>query len=72
MLNEVRSGNWPRADMLNDWMKHGGVLIMGYAMYRNLSRCLRVRNKRQKKIFKESLVDPGLFKVPYFSLIYST
>lgn len=33
---------------------------MGYSMYRNLSQCVRVKNKHQKKIFKESLVDPGL------------
>ena len=34
-------------------------MIMGYSMYRNLSQCFRVRSKTQKKIFQETLVDPG-------------
>ncbi len=46
--------------MLKNWMNYGGVLIMGYSMYRNLSQCRRVKSSRQKKIFKECLVDPGL------------
>ena len=45
--------------MLNHWLKYGGVMILGYSLYRNLSQCLRVRSKNQKKIFKEALVDPG-------------
>lgn len=63
VLNEVKSGNWDRADMLKNWMNHGGILIMGYHMYRNLSQCVRIKNKRQKIIFQESLVDPGLFRL---------
>lgn len=59
MLNEAGSNNWNRADMLKRWHTYGGVLIIGYTMYRNLAQCLRVKSKHQKKIFKESLVDPG-------------
>jgi hypothetical protein len=51
---------------MKQWMNYGGILIMGYTMYRNLSQCLRVKSKHQKKIFKESLVDPGLFIFPIF------
>ena len=60
VLSEV-SGNWNRADMLKRWMDYGGILIIGYALYRNLSQCFRVKNKRQKEIFKQALIDPGLF-----------
>ena len=45
--------------MLKHWQRYGGVMIMGYSMYRNLSQCYRVRSKTQKKIFQEALVDPG-------------
>ena len=51
--------NWGRADRLKDWHEGGGILIMGYEMYRNLSQSKRVRNKKQKKVFAETLVDPG-------------
>lgn len=69
VLSEV-SGNWNRADMLKGWMNYGGVLIMGYALYRNLSQCLRIKSKKQKQIFKQALVDPGLFYV-FFRFILS-
>lgn len=59
VLQDVSGDNWRRADMLNHWLKYGGVMILGYSLYRNLSQCLRVRSKNQKKIFKEALVDPG-------------
>lgn len=45
--------------MLKHWSRYGGVMIVGYSMYRNLSQCYRVRSKHQKKIFQEALVDPG-------------
>jgi len=59
VLQDVSGDNWRRADMLSHWLKYGGVMILGYSLYRNLSQCLRVRSKNQKKIFKEALVDPG-------------
>jgi len=59
ILQEVGGNNWNRADMLKHWLRYGGVLIMGYSMYRNLSQCYRVRSKIQKKIFQQALVDPG-------------
>lgn len=59
ILQEVGGNNWRRADMLTHWMRYGGVLIMGYSLYRNLSQCYRIRSKHQKKLFQEALVDPG-------------
>ena len=60
VLQEAGPNNWRRSDMLKDWHRYGGVMILGYDMYRNLSQCTRIRSKHQKKIFKESLVDPGI------------
>ncbi|GFS20517.1 alpha thalassemia/mental retardation syndrome X-linked homolog [Elysia marginata] len=51
--------NPARADMLKEWHASGGVMIIGYEMYRNLSQGARCKNKRQKKIFFETLVNPG-------------
>ena len=48
-----------RAELLKSWHEEGGVMIMGYEMFRNLSQLSRVKNKRYKKIFTESLLDPG-------------
>ena len=51
--------NWGRSELLNDWHNGGGAMIMGYEMFRNLSQSARVKNKKQKKIFTETLLDPG-------------
>jgi hypothetical protein len=51
--------NWGRSELLSDWHSNGGVMIMGYEMFRNLSQLCRVKNKKQKKIFTETLLDPG-------------
>jgi len=51
--------NWGRSELLSDWQNGGGIMIMGYEMFRNLSQLSRVKNKKQKKIFTESLLDPG-------------
>lgn len=59
-LSSVKD-NWGRSELLNDWKQGGGAMIMGYEMFRNLSQLSRVKNKRQKKIFTESLLDPGRF-----------
>jgi len=51
--------NWGRSELLKDWHNAGGAMIMGYEMFRNLSQSARVKNKKQKKIFTETLLDPG-------------
>ena len=51
---------WGRADRIRHWGKNGGVLIMGYDMYRNLTNETSKKfKKKQKEIFMENLVDPG-------------
>jgi len=51
--------NWGRSELMSDWQNGGGAMIMGYEMFRNLSQSTRIKNKKQKKIFTESLLDPG-------------
>ncbi|BFZ14845.1 hypothetical protein BsWGS_17884 [Bradybaena similaris] len=51
--------NAARVEALKEWHENGGVMIMGYEMYRNLTTGSRCKNKRQKKIFQDTLVDPG-------------
>ncbi|XP_077983732.1 uncharacterized protein LOC144438534 [Glandiceps talaboti] len=51
--------NYNRADTLQSWHEEGGIMIMGYDMYRMLAKGTRIRNKRLKRIFHETLVDPG-------------
>ena len=52
--------NWGRADRINQWFREGGVLIIGYEMFRNL---VNEKNKKFKKkqteIFNRCLLDPG-------------
>ncbi|XP_064114621.1 LOW QUALITY PROTEIN: transcriptional regulator ATRX-like [Macrobrachium nipponense] len=51
---------WGRAYRLDDWWKEGGVCIMGYDMFRNLSNPKGKRFKaKMKEIFLKTLVDPG-------------
>jgi transcriptional regulator ATRX len=52
--------NVDRAAMLKNWHSDGGVMIMGYDMFRNLTQGSHCKSKNQKKIFSETLVDPGM------------
>ncbi|KAK3577102.1 hypothetical protein CHS0354_037134 [Potamilus streckersoni] len=57
--------NFARADRLHDWHENGGVMIMGYDMYRRLATGHKqkkkgfAKKKRLCEIFQEALVDPG-------------
>ncbi|KAL3879997.1 hypothetical protein ACJMK2_032269 [Sinanodonta woodiana] len=57
--------NFSRADRLQDWHESGGVMIMGYDMYRRLATGHKqkkkgfAKKKRLCEIFQETLVDPG-------------
>lgn len=55
--------NFERAQMLKEWQEGdaAAVLIMGYDMYRNLVNGSHCKNKKQKKIFYETLADPGKY-----------
>ncbi|BFZ24319.1 hypothetical protein BsWGS_27358 [Bradybaena similaris] len=48
-----------RAKALRDWQESGGIMIIGYEMYRNLTKGARCKNKKQKATFQETLVNPG-------------
>ena len=47
--------------MLEQWHEEGGVLVMGYSMYRILAYNSKLKKKRLKRIFHSTLVNPGRF-----------
>lgn len=52
--------NWSRADRINQWFREGGVLIIGYEMFRNLVNEKNNKfKKKQRDIFNTCLLDPG-------------
>merc|ERR1719412_3130144 len=52
--------NWGRAERLEMWKREGGVMIMGYDMFRNLTRENDKKfKKKQREVFKDTLIDPG-------------
>uniref|UniRef100_A0A1A8NVS6 DNA helicase n=2 Tax=Nothobranchius pienaari TaxID=704102 RepID=A0A1A8NVS6_9TELE len=48
-----------RAYALQSWQESGGVMIMGYEMYRNLTQGRNIKSKKLKETFQKTLVDPG-------------
>ncbi|XP_068441568.1 transcriptional regulator ATRX isoform X2 [Clinocottus analis] len=48
-----------RAYALQRWQESGGVMIIGYEMYRNLTQGKNTKSKKLKEIFQKTLVDPG-------------
>ncbi|XP_015281926.1 PREDICTED: transcriptional regulator ATRX isoform X2 [Gekko japonicus] len=48
-----------RSYMLQRWQDEGGVMIIGYEMYRNLAQGRNVKSRKLKEIFIKALVDPG-------------
>ncbi|VVD00578.1 unnamed protein product [Leptidea sinapis] len=52
--------NKERASQLQQWFQNGGVCVLGYEMFRNLSaENSKKYKKKMLKNFQESLVDPG-------------
>lgn len=54
--------DYERAWRITDWYNDGGVLIIGYDMFRNLSSATAKRGKGGKKIVQQyltGLIDPG-------------
>ncbi|XP_049822922.1 transcriptional regulator ATRX homolog isoform X2 [Aethina tumida] len=52
--------NYERMYKVTDWHKNGGVLIIGYNMFRMLSNPSNKRlSKKLRTAFQEGLVDPG-------------
>ncbi|CAL8401670.1 unnamed protein product, partial [Boreogadus saida] len=48
-----------RQQALQRWQRDGGVMIMGYEMYRNFSLGHRIKDPSAKKVFHSTLVQPG-------------
>lgn len=51
--------NPERSYQIKQWHRKGGVLILGYDMFRNLSGDGKRIKKKFRDIFQEGLVDPG-------------
>lgn len=51
--------NLERSHRINEWHKDGGVLILGYDMFRNLSSETTRIKKKQRDVFQAGLIDPG-------------
>ncbi|XP_039279743.1 transcriptional regulator ATRX homolog [Nilaparvata lugens] len=52
--------NVKRAYRLKDWHDDGGVMIIGYDMYRNLTNeTSKAIKKKMREVFQRTLVDPG-------------
>ena len=48
-----------RADALEEWMERGGIMVMGYQMFRILVNN-KTRSKKKRNIFDNALIDPGI------------
>ncbi|VUZ53050.1 unnamed protein product [Hymenolepis diminuta] len=50
-----------RVDIIRRWQNEGGVMLMGYDMYRNLTTSLlkKTRKLSLKKLIPSALIDPG-------------
>ncbi|XP_018431413.1 PREDICTED: transcriptional regulator ATRX-like, partial [Nanorana parkeri] len=48
-----------RGYMMQRWHDNGGVLVLGYEMYRNLTQGRNVKSKKLKELYQKTLVDPG-------------
>ncbi|XP_077433961.1 transcriptional regulator ATRX isoform X2 [Vanacampus margaritifer] len=48
-----------RAVALQQWHDLGGIIIIGYEMYRNLTQGRNIKSKKLKETFQKTLVDPG-------------
>lgn len=59
VLDEAGKTNEARCEALSRWFSRGGVMCMGYEMYRNLVLGQRVKDKKMKEKFDRYLRDPG-------------
>lgn len=57
-----------RHELLNDWFKNGGVMIMGYEAFRNLTYS-SAKCSKYKEAFQSLLLNPGKFMLIIYFLI---
>ena len=48
-----------RHKKLMRWFRHGGVMLIGYEMYRSLAVGKRIKKKTVKEDYAKCLLDPG-------------
>lgn len=59
--------NSGRHFIVKEWFREGGVLILGYDMFRNLSNDKNKRlTKKMRNDFLKALVDPGMLLLLFF------
>ena len=51
--------NHKRAEYLQEWQDDGGVMILGYDMFRNLASGSHCRQKKLRDTFEKCLINPG-------------
>ena len=49
-----------RAYALQRWQEDGGIMIIGYEMFRPCVRFRYIKSKKLKETFQKTLVDPGM------------
>uniref|UniRef100_A0A9J7YMM8 ATRX chromatin remodeler, like n=1 Tax=Cyprinus carpio carpio TaxID=630221 RepID=A0A9J7YMM8_CYPCA len=48
-----------RVELMNDWFTNGGVMIMGYEVFRILTHTDSAKYSKHKEAFRSMLLDPG-------------
>lgn len=59
MLSMLDAGVKARYHKLKYWHEQGGVMLMGFEMFRNLALGTRLKQKVHKDGFRQFLLDPG-------------
>jgi len=60
-----RSQSTDRNEVLSEWRKTGGVLVMGYQLFRILVS-YSGKSKKTKQLYESSLINPGKRICPCF------
>ena len=50
--------NHDRCEQIKEWHRDGGIMIVGYQLYRILVN-LNTKSKKRKQVIDSCLVDPG-------------
>ena len=48
-----------RMKRMERWFRHGGIMFIGYDMFRNLAMGKTIKRRKTKEQLKKFLVDPG-------------